>query len=73
MHSHLDFPVLGMSSQGNNPDGADAVAMNGMGAEVVSATPVKDAVIRQTMDNIGHYAIGVAIGFIVARSIYKKK
>lgn len=73
MHSHLDFPVLGMSSQGNNPDGADAVAMNGMGADPVSATPVKDAVIAETISNIKYYGIGALAGMAAMYFIMKKK
>lgn len=74
MHSHLDFPVLGMSSQGNNPDGADAVPMNGMGADAaVDPTPVATAMVAQTVSNIKFYAIGALVGFVAARFMYKKK
>lgn len=70
MHSHLDFPVLGMSSQGNNPDGADAVAMDGMGAD---PTPVATAVVAETVSNIKYYGIGAAVGFAAAYLLFKKK
>jgi len=69
MHSHLDFPVLGMSSQGNNPDGADAVPMQGMGATdaqiVANSLPSPAGTLKV-------FAIGAGLGAVVSYFLFFK-